>query len=55
VLDEVEWLVAGLDCEVVAVGRLVRAFRAEGWIGKHHVVTLAPVRLVNGIILIISM
>ena len=30
VLDEVELFVAGLDGEVVAVGRLIRAFRAEG-------------------------
>ena len=49
VLDEVELLVAGLDGEVVAVGRLVRALGAEGRIGEHHVVTLAAVRLVDGV------
>lgn len=40
---------AGLDGEVVAVGRLIRAFRAEGRIREHHVVTLAAVRFVNGV------
>ena len=49
VLDEVELLVAGLDGEIVAVGGLVRALGAEGRIGEHHVVTLAAVRLVNGV------
>jgi hypothetical protein len=49
VLDKVELLVAGLDGEVVAVGRLIRAFGAEGRIGQHHVITLAAVRLVNGV------
>ena len=34
VLDEVELLVARLDGEVVAVGRLVRALSAEGRIGE---------------------
>ena len=34
VLDEVELLVAGRDGEVVAVGGLVRALRAEGRIGE---------------------
>jgi hypothetical protein len=34
VLDEVELLVARLDGEVVAVGRLVRALGAEGRIGE---------------------
>jgi len=49
VLDEVELLVAGLDGEIVAVGRLIRAFSAEGWIGEHHVVTLAAVGFVDGV------
>ena len=46
-LHEVELLVAGLDGEVVAVGGLVGALGAEGRIGKHHVVALTAVGLVD--------
>ena len=49
VLDEVELLVAGLDGEVVALGRLVGALGAEGRVGQDAVVALAAVGLVDGI------
>ena len=49
VLDEIELLVAGLDREVFALGRLIRAFRSEGRIGENHVVPLAAERFVDGV------
>lgn len=50
VRDEVELLVARLDGEVVAVGRLVRALGAEGWIGEDVVEAVAAVRFVDGVV-----
>jgi len=49
VLDEVELLVAGLDGEVVAHGRLVGPLRAEGRVGQDAVVQFVAVGLVDGI------
>ena len=47
VLDEVELLVARLDGEVVALGRLVRALRAEWRVGQDHVEAFASVGFVD--------
>ncbi len=49
VLNEIELLVAGLNGEVFALRRLVRASGSEGRIRQDDVVLLAAERLVDGV------
>ena len=46
-LNEVELFVAGLDCEVFALGRLVCASCSKGRIGKDDVVLLSSKRIID--------